>query len=201
MCSCARRKVFFSHVSFYRIMAFYWFLLYTHKMENLSCAQQIARAWFWPTFETNSQLWVHWCRVDKSIFHSICILTNSRGGCERIPSASLFNNTSNCNTLPSQTVHTYMYFRKVTEEQLALSLYSEEATTPRYVLTIVDSDIKSNNAFAIFIVPQGRYSHFTCFPSISLPFLVNILCEYLLFLYLLLKELEEKEVWQYCLHL
>ena len=91
-------------------------------------------------------------------------------------------------------MHTYMYFRKVTEEQLALSLYSEEATTPRYVLTIVDSDIKSNKAFAIFIVPQGRYSHFICFPLISLPFLVNTLCEYLLFLYLLLKELEEKEV-------
>ena len=113
----------------------------------------------------------------------------------------LYSITLRTVTLYHLKLCTYMYFRKVTEEQLALSLYSEEATTPRYVLTIVDSDIKSNKAFAIFIVPQGRYSHFTCFPSSSLPFLVNILCKYLLFLYLLLKELEEKEVWQCCLHL
>ncbi|XP_060602078.1 eEF1A lysine and N-terminal methyltransferase-like [Ruditapes philippinarum] len=46
--------------------------------------------------------------------------------------------------------------RKVTEEQLSLTLYGDMETTPRYTLTIVDSTNKLTNKFAIFIVPQGR---------------------------------------------
>ena len=193
-------KHFFSHVSFYRIIAFYWFLLYTHKMENLSCAQQIARAWFWPLLRQIPScgcIGVRW----TSLFFTVFVYLRTQWVVVKGFHLLLYSITLRTVTLYHLKLCTYMYFRKVTEEQLALSLYSEEATTPRYVLTIVDSDIKSNKAFAIFIVPQGRYSHFTCFPSSSLPFLVNILCKYLLFLYLLLKELEEKEVWQCCLHL
>lgn len=46
--------------------------------------------------------------------------------------------------------------RKITEEQLSLTLYSDMVATPRYTLTIVDSPSKLANNFAIFIVPQGR---------------------------------------------
>ncbi|KAH3791689.1 hypothetical protein DPMN_145178 [Dreissena polymorpha] len=46
--------------------------------------------------------------------------------------------------------------RKVADEQLSLSLYTDVASTPRYTLHIVDSAAKLVNKFAIFIVPQGR---------------------------------------------
>ncbi|KAL4223238.1 Methyltransferase-like protein 13 [Mactra antiquata] len=46
--------------------------------------------------------------------------------------------------------------KKVTDDQLSLSLYNNDTSTPRYTLYIVDSESKMSNKFAIFIVPQGR---------------------------------------------
>jgi len=49
-----------------------WFLLYTHIMENLLCAQLLALDYLILTpFVTKSQLWGHWCLTDMSSFYIV----------------------------------------------------------------------------------------------------------------------------------
>ena len=55
-----------------------------------------------------------------------------------------------------------MYFRSTQGEHISLDLYSEAENTPRYTLHVVDSNIKTGNKFAIFIVPEGRYIDKCC---------------------------------------